>query len=86
MDAIDGNNLGVFVGLVAVGKGRYEVVVLHSKGGEVTDFITPYLSEEGSEIHIALRDMHTAIMRYIRNNPSKLWMDNNDFVTTKPGV
>lgn len=72
------SNLGVFVGLVAVGKGRYEVVVLKTKGGEVTDFKTPYISVEGSELHIALRDFNTAIANHIRNDPGQLWRNNTE--------
>lgn len=77
-DVSGAENLGVFVGLVAVAKGRYEVVVLNTKGSEVTTFDVPFKAGDGqgSELHVALKDMAVAIHRYVRRDPASLWRDN----------
>lgn len=69
---------GVFVGLIAVGRGRYEPAVINTRGGEIVNVLMPYKSDAGYELHVALRDWNVLVTQHIRKDTSRLWRNAVD--------
>jgi len=68
--------LGVFAGVVAVGKESYRCVVLRTRGEEILEAKDYSSAPEGVPLHHALADLNLAVQRVVRDNPAALWMDN----------
>lgn len=71
-------NLGVFVGIIAVGRQRYETVVLHTCGGKVTSMEVPFESgdHQGQDGRAALMQAKTLFFKEIQSKISELWEKN----------